>query len=101
MKSPASEPTGTVASRLKKRILHPWSKTGTGLDEQPVTAVTVAQNRLPARISEFLLVFRLRARLCSARSADVLGRAVRVVLVTCKHWFSSPESRTSDSHEPR
>lgn len=46
----------------------------------------------PASIAEFLLVFRLRARRRrAALSADMLERAVRVVLVTCQHWFGASE----------
>ena len=50
----------------------------------------------PSRIAEFLLVFRLRARRRSKLSADILERAVRVVLVTCTNWFAG-----TDDHKPR
>ena len=50
----------------------------------------------PSRIAEFRLVFRWRARRRSKLSADMLERAVRVVLVTCTHWFAG-----ADVHQPR
>lgn len=94
-----SKPPGTAVSRLKDRIFQGWSSR----DEAPGPArhppPAIAPQRqvgFPSRISEFLLVFRLRARRRSALSADILERAVRVVFVTCKNWFSG-----SDSHTPR
>ncbi|MFZ2296006.1 MAG: hypothetical protein WAW46_13340 [Polaromonas sp.] len=101
MKPSVSMPPGTVASRLKQRILHPWSPTGADVATRPVTPVDVGQKRFPASIAEFLLVFRLRVRLRAARSADVLERALRVVLVTCTHWFMPSEPEKPDARKPR
>ena len=54
----------------------------------------------PSRIAEFLLVLRLRARRRSTLSADILERAVRVVLVTCKHWFAGAEAPQPRKRDP-
>ncbi len=56
----------------------------------------------PARVAEFLLVLRLRARRRSALSAAMLERALQVVFVTCQHWFgagSLPQRGADRSHE--
>ena len=103
MKPTDSKPPATVVSRLKNRIFHGWSSR----EEPAQPADPAARHPLPAiapqrqvgfpsRIAEFLLVFRLRARQRSTLSADILERAVRVVFVTCKNWFSG-----SDPHTPR
>ena len=47
----------------------------------------------PARVAEFLLLFRLRARRRSALCGDMLGRAVHVLVVTCKSWFRAEAGR--------
>jgi hypothetical protein len=99
-----SKPPATVVSRLKDRIFQGWSpreqpdkpdkpeKTAS----HPVPAIAPQrQVGFPSRIAEFLLVFRLRARRRSTLSADILERAVRVVFITCKNWFSG-----ADSHSP-
>ena len=91
-----------VVGRLKDKLLHPW---GRPTDEAQAETETEASSNLPAvspprplgfpsRVAEFLLVFRLRARRRSA--GDLMERAVRMVLVTCKNWFSG-----SDPHRPR
>src|SRR5665811_205386 len=105
MNPPILVPSGTVMSRLKERLRHPCSHTEIDLATSPATAVGPLmpgrQAGFPASIAEFLLVFRLRARRSPASSTDVLERAVHVVLVTCKYWFSSSESRKSDHRGPR
>ena len=89
-------PSVTAMSQLKDRLLHPW----TNRDDPKVKAnlPSVARPRpvgFPASIAEFLLVFRLKARRRSALSTDMLERAVRVIFVTCKHWFAD-----TDRHKP-
>ena len=95
-----SKPPATAVSRLKDRIFQGWSSREEPADpaaSHPVPAIAPQrQIGFPSRIAEFLLVFRLRARRRSALSADILERAVRVVFVTCKNWFSG-----TDSHTPR
>jgi hypothetical protein len=92
-----SKPPATAVSRLKDRIFQGWSSREEAREpataSHPVPAIAPQrQVGFPARIAEFLLVFRLRARRRSALSADVLERAVRVVFVTCKHWFGGTDS---------
>lgn len=41
----------------------------------------------PFSVAEFLLLLRLRLRRRSALSADMLERALHLVVVTCKSWF--------------
>ena len=103
-----SKPSRTAVSRLKHRIFQGWSsreenekgEKGTQLaDAAKPLLPAIAPGRpvgFPSRIAEFLLVFRLRARRRSLLTADILERTVRVVLVTCKHWFSG-----TDAHQPR
>ena len=45
------------------------------------------KNRLLAGVSEFLLLFRLRARRTPTQAAGVMQRALHMVLVTCDNWF--------------
>lgn len=89
-------PPGTAVSRLKDRIRQRWPSREAGEDKpasHPVPAIAPQrQVGFPARIAEFLLVFRLRARRPSTLCADILERAVRVVFVTCKHWFAGADS---------
>jgi hypothetical protein len=69
--------------------------------EEPSLLPVVARERqvgFPASIAEFLLVFRLKARRRSTLSADILERAVRVVFITCKNWFSVTPSHHTPSH---
>ncbi|MDB5778326.1 MAG: hypothetical protein JWP79_2903 [Polaromonas sp.] len=85
-----SKPPGTAVSRLKERIFQGWSSREPPAQSASHPVPAIAPQRqvgFPARIAEFLLVFRLRARRRSALSADILEHAVRVVFVTCKHWF--------------
>lgn len=92
----------SAAQRFRQRIFHPWSHSGDA-------ALSVVPAPLPepkaksalsfqARIAEFLLIHRLRARHRSAPSADVLQRAERIVFVTCQHWFTPPEQRKPRRH---
>ena len=95
-----SKPSRTAVSRLKERLLQGWTSREPVLKETKPMLPAIAPQRalgFPSRIAEFLLVFRLRARRRSAAlSADILERAVRVVLVTCQHWFAG-----LDKHQPR
>lgn len=87
-------------SRLKDRLLHSWSNAKEETEVSPTENLPiVAPSRplgCPASVAEFLLVFRLRIRRRSVLSGEMLERALRVVLVTCKNWFSA-----SDSKPPR
>lgn len=94
-----SKPSRTAVSRLKERLLQRWTSREQVLKEAKPQLPALAPRRalgFPSRIAEFLLVFRLRAQRRSALSADILERAVRVVLVTCQHWFAG-----LDKHQPR
>ena len=90
-----SKPSRTAVSRITERIFQGWSaREETAGDAKPQLPA-IARPRavgFPSRIAEFLLVFRLRARRRSKLSTDILERAVRVVLVTCKHWFAGAEA---------
>jgi len=97
MKTPISPPpSGTAVTRFKDRLLHPWSRSR---EESNSSLPVVAPSRavgFPSSIAEFLLVFRLRARRRSALSGDMMERALRMVLVTCKNWFSNSASPRHD-----
>lgn len=41
-----------------------------------------------AGIAEFLLILRLKSRRRGARASDIPERAARIILVTCKNWFT-------------
>ncbi len=99
-----SKPPVSAVSRLKDRLFQGWSSREEARESESHPVPAIAPQRqvgFPSRIAEFLLVFRLRARRRSALSADILERAVRVVFVTCKNWFSctnspSPRPRRHD-----
>ena len=86
-----STPSGV--SRFSERLRHPWSHPGSEADNASRNHLPMLMPqrpaRFPANIAEFLLVFRLRARRRATSSPDVLERAVRVVSVTCEHWFGA------------
>jgi hypothetical protein len=91
---PADE--GLVA-RFRKRLFEPRTR-----PVQP-DAIAPAPAPLPKRelnlrasLSELLLVTRLRARRKAAPSADVLAQGERIVYVTCKSWFGTPDSAPPD-----
>lgn len=87
-------------SRFKDRLLKPWSRSR---DEPSASLPIVAPQRslgFPSSIAEFLLVFRLRIRRRSALSTEMLERALKVVLVTCKNWFAGSDPHRTPSHRP-
>ena len=129
MKPLIAAKSAAAVSRFKKRLLDNWpsrqeTPDGSGAPEAPqaieaeaaqaaakprASLPAIAPSRplgFPASIAEFLLVFRLKARRPQARasvsssSREILERALRVVLVTCKNWFihadSPPRSPKSD-----
>jgi hypothetical protein len=95
-------PSNMAVSRLKDKLLPSWARSADSVKTESETqAGTKASSGLPAvspprplgfpsRIAEFLLVFRLRANRWSA--SDMVERAMRMVLVTCKNWFSASDS---------
>lgn len=90
-----SKPPASAVSRLKHRIFHGWSSREEPGEpaSHPVPAIAPPRHvGFPSRIAEFLLVFRLRARRRSTLSADMLERALSIVLVTCKNWFAGSDS---------
>ncbi|CDS52822.1 hypothetical protein [Polaromonas sp. CG9_12] len=92
-----SKPPISAVSRLKDRIFQGWSSREESDEPASHPVPAIAPQRpvgFPSRIAEFLLVFRLRARRRSTLSADILERAVRVVFVTCKNWFTGTDSPT-------
>jgi hypothetical protein len=102
MTSEHSAQPETVAHRFRQRIFHPWTRAGdAGRSDrpapQPVPKTKTALN-FQARIAEFLLIHRLRARHKSVPSADVLQRAERIVFITCQNWFAPPEQRKPRQH---
>ena len=78
MKPPDAAPPAKVVSGLDTE-----ENSKTGL---PAVAPRRAVG-FPVSVAEFLLLFRLRVRRRSALCADMLERAVHVVVVTCKSWF--------------
>ena len=90
-------------SRFKKRLFNGWSHSEDAkADTAPLLPVVAPQRSLgfPANIAEFLLVFRLKVRRRSALSSDILERALRVVLVTCKNWFAGAPAQPVHSRRP-
>jgi hypothetical protein len=92
-------------SRFKNRFFNGWSHADEAKgDAAPLLPVIAPARQVgfPASIAEFLLVFRLKARRRSALSSDILERALRVVLVTCKNWFTGAgaEARPVRSRKP-
>lgn len=90
-----SKPLASAVSRLKQRIFQGWSSREESSESESHPVPAIAPRRqvgFPSRIAEFLLVFRLRARRRSTLSADMLERAVSMVLVTCKNWFAGTDS---------
>ena len=98
MKTPDSASPTTAVSRLKDRLLGSSPSPKDDVKASVPAVVPKPRMRFPARVAEFLLVFRLRARR-SARSSDILQRAVQVVLVTCRHWFGGSERPKRDSEK--
>jgi hypothetical protein len=96
MTDPLPPPPDSAVTRLKDRLLHPWSRAKDEASLSNLPAVTPPRPvGFPSSIAEFLLVFRLRARRRSALSGDMMERALHMVLVTCKNWFSSARSHHS------
>jgi len=87
----AQAPPASMASRFRQRLFQPWS--GPRAPAATHLPAPVAQKKMSfqASIAEFLLVNRLRARKRAEPSADVLERASRIVFVTCKNWFATPQ----------
>jgi|GEM_PF-3605629 len=81
------------------RLREPSGKAVPGLDtdEKPKAGLPARASRFavgfPARVAEFLLLFRLRARRRSALCGDMLERAVHILVVTCKSWFCAEAGR--------
>ena len=96
MKPDSPEPASTVVSRLRQRLLQPWSQPPDAAAPPLPATVPPRQVGFLASIAEFLLVLRMRARLRSASSVDVLERALRIVFVTCQNWFAPEDSRRVD-----
>lgn len=90
MKSPDSVPPGTLASRLNQRLFQtrPAAAAEAAATSRDVISAPRRALGFPASIAEFLLVLRLRVRRRSTLSAEMLERAVRMVVVTCQNWFS-------------
>lgn len=93
MTAPMSAPVASAVSRFKGRLSHSWQRSVRHDEEAaPQHLPAIASARpvgFPARIAEFLLILRLRARRPAARSGDILERAVRVMFVTCQSWFGA------------
>ena len=92
----------TVAHRIRQRIFHPWTRAGDAAPPHPPVVKPHSKPRhefgFQARIAEFLLIHRLRARRPGAPSADVLLRAEHIVFVTCQNWFEPVEHCKPRSH---
>lgn len=103
MSEPGPVPPDTGVSRLKKRWFHPGTQTGTEVADKPENTDMVGgrKNRFSVSIAEFLLVFRLRARRTPASAASIMARALRMVLVTCEHWFGRADTPRSGPDKRR
>lgn len=101
MTAPVSAPSETAVSRIKDRRLYPWSHPRKAAESEAGSRLPAIIPRrpvgFPSSIAEFLLVFRLRVRRRSTLSADMLERAVQVVLVTCQQWFGTSDLLTHRS----
>ena len=55
-----------------------------------------------AGIAEFLLILRLKARRRADHDSDIPEHATRIILVTCKNWFTdySESSGTRKKSDP-
>jgi hypothetical protein len=53
-----------------------------------------------ARIAEFLLVNRLKARLRRHDGEQIMERAAQIVAVTCKNWFLAPDGKAPERRTP-
>jgi hypothetical protein len=88
-----------LVARLRKRIFEP-QRAGAIQPDKTDKPETLSRREIGFRASlaELLLINRLRARSTAEPSADVLENGARVVVTTCKNWFSSPKP---DSGAPR
>jgi len=102
-------PTQTLVSRVRQRLLHPWSpppassgslEPSPSVPKRQAATPTGRKARLEASVSEFLLIMRLRARRPAEPTADVLERGVRIVSITCQNWFGSTANSNFD-HQTR
>ena len=98
--TPANPAQSGTASRFRQRLFHPWTHFGdasvTGLTSTKPKPLPKRQLGFQARIAEFLLIHRLRAR--RPHSPDVLARAEQIVSVTWQNWFAPPERRERRPH---
>jgi len=92
-------PPGTAVTRLKNRLLHPWSSAREEASSSLPALVPQRPVGFPSSIAEFLLVFRLRVRRRTALSGEMMERALHMVLVTCKNWFAGSGSHHSGSRK--
>ncbi len=53
-----------------------------------------------ARMAEFLLVNRLKARLRRHDGTQIMERAAHIVAVTCDHWFLAPDGKAPERRTP-
>lgn len=95
MTAPTPAPSASAVARLKERLSQSWSRSvldAGSANANRLPVVTPARPvGFPVSIAEFLLVLRLRARRPASPCGDILERAVRVVFVTCKHWFGATD----------
>jgi hypothetical protein len=85
-----------MASRFRQRLFQPWSGPRPPAAASPPEPLAQKKMTFQASIAELLLVTRLRARKRAEPSADVLERASRIVFVTCKNWFATPQRGRPD-----
>lgn len=88
--------TGLVA-RVRQRLF-PATPAGS-----PFTKLALPSKRgisFRAGLAELLLINRLRARSHRNQAAVMLERAVQIVFVTCKSWFSAPDGKTPQRRKP-
>ena len=84
-------PPASMASRFRQRLFQPWAGPRAPTAAQLPAPITQKKMTFQASIAELLLVTRLRARKRAEPSADVLERASRIVFVTCKNGFATPQ----------
>ena len=90
-----------MMSRLKDKVLPSRARAQPEHSAKVPVVIPPRPLGFPARVSEFLLVLRMRVYRRSAPSGgSIMSRAANMLLVTCKSWFGGKGTSKSDSHKP-
>jgi hypothetical protein len=99
IEAPRAAAPGGLVARFRQRLFPAVSPDRDADHRLPLPA----KQRISfnAGIAEFLLINRLRARSArKAQAAEMLERATRIVFVTCRNWFSTPDGKNPPSRTP-